>query len=42
MIEVHWIPFTEAYEWAVGGKIRDGKTALGIVRAQQLRSRSNT
>jgi 8-oxo-dGTP pyrophosphatase MutT (NUDIX family) len=39
VIEVHWIPFAEAYEWAVSGKIRDGKTALGLVRAQQLRRR---
>ena len=34
VIEVHWIAFAEAYEWAVSGKIRDGKTALGIVRAR--------
>jgi 8-oxo-dGTP pyrophosphatase MutT (NUDIX family) len=38
VIEVHWIPFAEAYEWAVSGKIRDGKTALGLVRAQHLRT----
>jgi ADP-ribose pyrophosphatase len=37
VIEVHWVPFTEAYDWAVSGKIRDGKTALGIVRAGHLR-----
>ena len=38
VIEVHWIAFAEAYEWAVSGKIRDGKTALGLVRAQHLRT----
>jgi len=40
VIEVHWMPFAEACEWAVNGKIRDGKTALGLVRAQYFRSRS--
>jgi 8-oxo-dGTP pyrophosphatase MutT (NUDIX family) len=39
VIEVHWVPFTEAYEWVMEGKIRDAKTALGIVRAQDLRSK---
>lgn len=38
VIEVHWIPFAEAYEWGVKGKIRDGKTALGLVRAHYLRT----
>jgi 8-oxo-dGTP pyrophosphatase MutT (NUDIX family) len=38
VIEVHWVPFTEACEWAVNGKIRDGKTALGLVRAQHFRA----
>lgn len=38
VIEVHWIPFAQAYEWAVSGKIRDGKTAIGIVRAQYFRT----
>jgi ADP-ribose pyrophosphatase len=39
VIEVHWMPFAEACEWALSGKIRDGKTALGLIRAQYLRSR---
>ncbi len=38
VIEVHWVPFVEACEWAVNGKIRDGKTAMGIVRAQHFRA----
>ncbi len=40
VIEVHWIPFAQAYEWAVGGEIRDGKTALGLVRARHLLGRA--
>jgi ADP-ribose pyrophosphatase len=36
VIEVHWVAFAEAYEWAVSGKIRDGKSAIGIVRAQHF------
>ena len=36
VIEVHWMPFADACEWALSGKIRDGKTALGLVRAQYL------
>ncbi|MDB6092240.1 MAG: hydrolase [Gammaproteobacteria bacterium] len=38
VIEIHWVPFTEACEWAVSGKIRDGKTAMGLVRAQHFRA----
>ena len=33
VIEVHWIPVNEAFAWALSGKIRDGKTALGLLRA---------
>ena len=33
VIEVHWIPVNEAFGWALSGKIRDGKTALGLLRA---------
>jgi ADP-ribose pyrophosphatase len=38
VLEVHWMPFAQAYEWAVSGKIRDGKTAIGLVRAQHFRA----
>ena len=38
VIEVHWMPFAEAYEWAVSGKIRDGKTVVGLVRANHVRT----
>jgi ADP-ribose pyrophosphatase len=33
VIEVHWVPFEEAYRWAVSGRIRDAKTSIGLVRA---------
>jgi 8-oxo-dGTP pyrophosphatase MutT (NUDIX family) len=36
VIEVHWIPFAEAYEWAMNGTIRDAKTVIGLARAQAL------
>lgn len=38
VIEVHWVPFTEACAWAESGRIRDGKTALGLLRARYVRS----
>lgn len=34
VIEVHWIAFEEACGWAERGEIRDGKTALGLLRAR--------
>jgi 8-oxo-dGTP pyrophosphatase MutT (NUDIX family) len=33
VIEVHWVALAEARRWALDGTIRDGKTALGILRA---------
>jgi len=32
VIEVHWVPFEEAYEWAMNGKIRDAKTIIALAR----------
>jgi len=32
IIEIHWIPFAEAYEWAMSGKIRDAKTIVALAR----------
>ncbi|HTX05047.1 MAG TPA: NUDIX hydrolase [Steroidobacteraceae bacterium] len=37
VIEVHWVPFAEACEWAANGEIRDGKTAIGLMRARYVR-----
>jgi 8-oxo-dGTP pyrophosphatase MutT (NUDIX family) len=33
IIEVHWVALAEARRWALDGTIRDGKTALGVLRA---------
>lgn len=33
VIEVHWIAFSQACRWAADGTIRDGKTAIGLLRA---------
>lgn len=41
VIEVHWVPFNEACEWAESGRIRDGKTAMGLIRARYVRSRNS-
>jgi 8-oxo-dGTP pyrophosphatase MutT (NUDIX family) len=39
VFEIHWIPFKQACEWAADGTVRDGKTALGLMRALHLRER---
>ena len=36
VIEVHWVAFAEACQWAESGEIRDGKTALGLLRARHM------
>jgi 8-oxo-dGTP pyrophosphatase MutT (NUDIX family) len=36
VIEVHWIPLTEAWQRAVTGEFRDAKTAIGLLRARAL------
>jgi len=38
VIEVHWVPFAEACERALSGEIRDGKTAMGLLRARYVLS----
>lgn len=37
VFEVHWVPLRDACSRALGGDIRDGKTALGLLRALHLR-----
>lgn len=37
VFEVHWLPFEQAYGWAMDGTIDDGKTALGLLRALSRR-----
>lgn len=39
VIEVHWVPFSQAYAWALDGTIRDAKTALGLLRTPPLLQR---
>jgi ADP-ribose pyrophosphatase len=38
VIEVHWMPFAQALEWAMNGTIRDAKTVIGLIRAQYVRT----
>lgn len=38
MLEVHWIPFSEALDWAQSGKISDAKTLIGLFRAQAMQT----
>jgi hypothetical protein len=33
VIEVHWVPFAEAYDWAMSGRISDAKTIIALARA---------
>jgi len=35
-IEVHWLPFAQALEWAESGEIRDAKSIIGLFRARRL------
>jgi 8-oxo-dGTP pyrophosphatase MutT (NUDIX family) len=34
LIEVHWVPIAEACRRALSGELNDGKSALGLLRAQ--------
>ena len=34
LIEVHWVPITEACRQALCGELNDGKTVAGLLRAQ--------
>lgn len=36
IIEVHWVPFEQAYEWAMSGTIQDAKTVIALARAHAL------
>jgi 8-oxo-dGTP pyrophosphatase MutT (NUDIX family) len=36
VIEIHWVPFTQACRWAIDGTIADCKTALGLLRAREI------
>jgi hypothetical protein len=44
LIEVHWVPLEDACARALNGDINDGKTAVGLLRAQSVlwqKGRSN-
>lgn len=41
LIEVHWVPMAEACRQALSGELNDGKTALGLLRAQARLSATN-
>jgi hypothetical protein len=32
VIEVHWMPFEQAYQWAMNGTISDAKTIIALAR----------
>jgi ADP-ribose pyrophosphatase len=36
LIEVHWVDLDEACQWALEGRVNDGKTALGLLRARAV------
>ena len=36
VIEVHWVPFAQAHEWALQGQISDAKTIIALARAFAL------
>ena len=38
VLEVHWVDLDEALDWAAQGRIRDGKTIAGLLRATRFRS----
>jgi 8-oxo-dGTP pyrophosphatase MutT (NUDIX family) len=45
VIEIHWVPFEEAYLWAMNGQIRDAKTIIALARVfanDAVRARETT
>jgi len=36
LIEIHWLPFEEAVEWAIDNRINDAKSVIGLLRARAL------
>jgi ADP-ribose pyrophosphatase len=33
VLEIHWLPLQQAFEWAMDGTIKDAKTVIGLARA---------
>lgn len=42
VIEVHWLPFEEAFQWALDGTIRDAKSVIALLRAFNFRTSLRT
>ena len=36
VLQVHWVPLTEATQWVMQGDITDAKSVIGILKADQL------
>lgn len=34
LIEIHWMPFEQAFQWALDNRINDAKSVIGLLRAQ--------
>jgi 8-oxo-dGTP pyrophosphatase MutT (NUDIX family) len=41
VLEIHWVPFSQACDWAADGTIADGKTLVGLLRVLQRRGPGN-
>jgi 8-oxo-dGTP pyrophosphatase MutT (NUDIX family) len=39
LIEIHWLPFATAFEWAIDNRINDAKTVIGLCRAHEYLTR---
>jgi ADP-ribose pyrophosphatase len=39
VIEIHWLPLTQALDWCADGTIQDAKTLIGLFRANALLGR---
>jgi 8-oxo-dGTP pyrophosphatase MutT (NUDIX family) len=39
LIEIHWMPFEEAFERAIDNRINDAKSVIGLLRAQAFLSK---
>jgi 8-oxo-dGTP pyrophosphatase MutT (NUDIX family) len=39
LIEIHWLPFTTAFKWAIDNRINDAKTVIGLCRAHEYLTR---
>ena len=42
LIEIHWLPFDEAVEWAIDNRINDAKSVIGLLRARAFLSQGKT